>query len=288
MDHLNLKLIFILFLLFMMPNLSLGSEDYNVLLSDPLKDSSEIDEDEKIEEPVLITQSSRMDKVILDGKWTDDIEWKESTYNGWKFYDGNGIILRSAHQKDYIYFLVDFISDRTADTNTDRGMICLESDNEKKIIAKKNAYCFIATLSSNDSIVLQGGSPSAISGNFKKIFADNVVTVGTMSDHKDRYSPITHTSYEFKIPTELVGRSNEYGLYIAVYDFHNDKLYSWPRSIELENNFTIPSPSEWGVMISPDHTLPEFEFPIIISILSIIVIIVITRTKPYIFKINLY
>lgn len=273
----------------MIPSLSFGSEYSNsdVQLSETSKDFGEIDDEKKIEKPVLITQSSRMDRVILDGKWTDDREWKESTYNGWKFDDGSGIILRSAHQEDYIYFLVDFISDRNADKNTDRAMICLDSNNEKNSTAEKNSYCFIATLFNNNSIVLQGGSPSAISGNFKKIITENVITVGTMSDLKDRYSPIPHTSYEFKIPTELVGRSNEYGLYVAVYDFHNDKLYSWPRSIEPENNFTIPSPSEWGVMISPDHSLPEFEFPIIISILSITTILVIARTKLYLFKINL-
>ncbi len=167
-------------------------------------------------------------------------------------------------------------------------MICLESNNEKNLIAEKNAHCFIATMNNKNPIILQGGSISKIAGNFKKIITENVTAIGTVSDFKDRYSQIPHSSYEFKIPTELIGRYNEYGLYVAVYDFNSNKLYSWPRDIELENNFTIPSPSEWGVMISVDKSLPEFEFPIFLSIASITFIVMITRVKQSHFKINLY
>ena len=279
----------IIILLFMVPSIAFGQENAVSTLSDSVVDFDEFsDEIKKLEEPVIITQSNQMNDLVFDGKWTDNREWKQSAYNGWKFNDGHGIILRSAHQGNNVYFLVDFISDRTIDTNTDRAMICLESNNEKNLIAEKNAHCFIATMNNKNPITLQGGSISKIAGNFKKIIAENVTAIGTVSDFKDRYSAIPHSSYEFKIPTELVGRHNEYGLYVAVYDFHSNKLYSWPRNIELENNFTIPSPSKWGIMISPDKSLPEFEFPILLSILSITFIIFTARTKRSLFKMNLY
>ena len=252
-------------LLFLIPTFSFAEEDF---IEEKIPEE-EIPE----EEPVIITKSDRMSQVIFDGKWSNDIEWKSSTYHAWKYDNGHGFILRSAHQDDHLYFLLDFVSDRILDTNMDRAVLCLESNNEKNLIAQNNSHCFVATLNSNNPKILQGGSVSAIDGHFKKIQHEDVIAVGTVSDLKDRYSPIPHPSYEFKIPTDLVGRYNEYGLYIAVYDYHNDKLYSWPRNIELNNNFQIPSPSEWGVLISPDRSLPEFEFPLLLCIISFLTLI---------------
>jgi len=241
-----------------------------------------------LEEPVLITQSSYVENTIIDGKWSNGREWKESADEGWYFSDGNAMILRSAHQNEYIYFLVDFVSDRTHDTNMDRAMICLDPNNDKSKISKSDDYCFVTSLQRNYAIVLQGGSQSALDGNFKRIYPQNVFAAGTVSDHHDRYSAIPHSSYEFKIPTELVGRHAEYGLYIALYDNHNDILYSWPRNIELQNNFQIPPPNQWGELISIDKSLPEFNLPILIVMLTFTALILLTKTKGIKIMKNLY
>jgi len=259
------------------PTLSFGEDDVNSNV-DLDENSSEVDE---LEEPVIITLSDIKKKFVLDGKWSNDIEWKTSSYNGWLFDDGTGIVLRSAHEENYLYFLVDYISDRTIDTNADRAMICLEGNNEKNTIAQQNAYCFIAVMNKNTPVTLQGGGISSISGNFNQIFVKDVMTKGTVSDHKDRYSQVPHASYEFKIPTDLVGRYSEYGLYISVYDSDADRYNSWPRNIEHKNNFTIPSPNEWGIMISPDKSLPEFEFPLLLGVLSFLTMIYFSKKKSF-------
>jgi len=275
MNQVCVQLFVITSLLILSPSLSFAQDDTS---ADP-ETLNQLEE--KLEKPVFITLSDLEKRLVLDGKWTDDVEWKTSSYNGWLFDDGSGVILRSAHQNNYIYFLVDFISDRTIDTNADRAMICLEGNNEKNIVAQKNAYCFVANMNGNNPLVLQGGGVSHISGNFNPIFVKDVVAIGTTSDFKDRYSQIPHTTYEFKIPTDLVGRYSEYGLYVFVYESDTDKSYSWPRNIELENNFTIPSPSEWGVMISPDKTLPEFEFPLLLSVISFLTILYFSKKKSF-------
>ena len=264
-------------LLLSSPNLSFGEDDADL----PVDLKKNPNDEDELEEPVIITLSDIKKKFVLDGKWTTDIEWKTSSYNGWLFDDGSGIVFRSAHQENYLYFLVDYISDRTIDTNTDRAMICLEGNNEKNIVAQQNAYCFIAVMNKNNPITLQGGGISSLSGNFNQIFVEDVMTKGAVSDHKDRYSQVPHASYEFKIPTELIGRYSEYGLYISVYDYDADRFNSWPRNIEHENNFTIPSPSDWGIMISPDKSLPEFEFPLLLGVLSFLTMIYFSKKKSF-------
>ena len=241
-----------------------------------------------LEEPVLITQSGYIENVIVDGKMSNGREWKESTDEGWYFSDGNAMILRSAHQDEYIYFLVDFVSDRTIDKNMDRAMLCLDTNNDKSKISQNDDYCFVTSMQRNSVMVLQGGTESALDGNFKKIYPENVFGAGTASDKHDRYSAIPHSTYEFKIPTELVGRHAEYGLYVALYDNHNDVLYSWPRYIELQNNFQVPPPSQWGELVSIDKSLPEFNLPLVLVIVTFTILIVLTKTKGIKTMKNLY
>ncbi len=99
-----------------------------------------------------------------------------------------------------------------------------------------------------------------------------------MSDKEDRYSKIPHTSYEFKIPTELVGRSSNYGFYAGVYDADSGLIYSWPESIRLDT-FEIPSPSKWGDLVSPDKSLPEFGLPLMVIFSAFVTIIIISKLK---------
>ena len=58
-----------------------------------------------------------MEKIIFDGKWTNYLEWKQSSHNMITFDNGNTIIhLRTAHLGDYIYVFVDPVSDLTLDS----------------------------------------------------------------------------------------------------------------------------------------------------------------------------
>ena len=74
-------------------------------------------------EPIKITLSGLMDEVIFDGKWTSRVEWKQSSWDSFTY--GDEIFhLRSAHQGDFIYFLVDFQTDN--ETNNQNRKICTE------------------------------------------------------------------------------------------------------------------------------------------------------------------
>lgn len=220
-----------------------------------------------------------MNKVIFDGKWTFYTEWKPSSLNELSYQDGTTLELRTAHQDNFIYIFIDDIKTVHWNANEDRAIICIGKDN-KNTTADLHDYCFVNTLSSNQPITVQGGSPLGATENFKRIpNPDGLVAVSSISDQNDRYTAISHPSYEFKIPTDLVGRSADYGFYVGVYHALTNKIYSWPQNIDTTIPLDIPSPSKWGDLISPDASLPEFQLPMIPLLVAIISVIVFTRKQ---------
>jgi len=239
-------------------------------------------EDIHAEDPILISKSSNLDQVIFDGKWTDSYEWKQSSYNRLVFEDGNEIHLRTAHQENFIYIQINFASDTNIDENYDSATVCFDTKNDKTIIPQSDDYCFSTTLDIKNSFTYQGNNASSTNDYFDKIPNDkNFIAKGTASDKYDRYSKTPHASYEFKIPLDVLGRSNNYGFYISVFDEHSQNYYSWPYNIK--NQTLISSPSQWGDLVSPDNSLPEFNFTILLSFTIPIIMLVTIITKSSIF-----
>ena len=234
-------------------------------------------------EPILITISDTMHEVIFDGKWSFKAEWKRSSLDTLTF--GDGVMhLRSAHQGDFIYFFVDFVSDQSIDVGKDKAMICLDTDNDKTTIPNENDFCFLTILEANESKVFQGTHD--VENSLKEIsIPKNFIANSSRSDHNDRYSDIPHAGYEFKIPTDLVGRSSEYGLSLLVYDEFTNQTFIWPY--ESNQSFKNLNPSLWGEMISPDKSLPEFHWIFFILIAPMILIIFLSRYNN-ILKLNYF
>ena len=168
---------------------------------------------------IKITQSSNMEEVIFDGKWTHSLEWKKSSWDK-LLYDNEMVIhLRTAHQNDFVYIFIDPTNDHILDKGMDKATICFDSKNNKSKIPDENDFCFSSTLGNNEGTVFQGGSPIALNGHFKKIpNPEGFVAISTVSDENDRYTPIPHPSFEFRIPTNVIDRSNNYGFYFSFYE----------------------------------------------------------------------
>ncbi len=227
-------------------------------------------------EAILISISSSMDKVIFDGKWTNELEWKESSWDSISS-DYGTLHLRSAHQGDFIYILLDAVDDQSIDHISDRAVVCIDGNNDKTIIANSNDYCFFIALNGKQGFVYQGGSSLSLNGNFKKISnTEGFVGIGSKSDQNDKYSKIPHTSYEFKIPINLFDRSDIYGFYVQVFDASTKQYYSWPSGIPPDGVFDIPNPSKWGELVSPDKSIPEFNLPILVMIPALYLVIYFT------------
>ena len=216
-----------------------------------------------------------MDKIIFDGKWTFPIEWKDSSLNEF-LNDGNKIFLRSAHQENFIYFYVDVLSDQTLNEGSDKAIICIDGQNDKNKITDSNDFCFSSTLGNKQGVVSQGGSINSTTGNFQNILTpENFIGVGNVSDEYNRYSKVPHVSYEFKIPIDLIQRSDNYGFYLSVYDADSNDYFTWPYETQRENFSKIPSSDSWGNLISPDKSSPELNLPLIVLMISILTIIII-------------
>ena len=236
-------------------------------------------------EPIKITISPDMEQVIFDGKWTFYTEWKQSSLTKVSFDDGQ-IILRTAHFENFIYVFVDSVNDLTLDKKMDKATICFDGKNNKSKIFDANDFCFSVSLENNEGYVLQGNLIDESTVSMHKISnPDDFIAISSISDENDRYTKEPHPSYEFKIPIELLERSDNYGFYLSVYDASLDKFYSWPENSTRENSSDIPPPSEWGDIISPDKSLPELSFPILIfTILIFTIILVQSKTKIGIFR----
>ena len=77
------------------------------------------------DDPIKITISDTLDDVIFDGAWSFGHEWKASTLDEFRFNDDD-LVLRTAHQDDYMYVLIDVLGDMTNDHMADRAIVCLD------------------------------------------------------------------------------------------------------------------------------------------------------------------
>lgn len=230
-----------------------------------------------ISEPILITISPSIEHVVFDGKWTNYLEWKQSSHNMYAFDNGEMIIhLRTAHFGDYIYVFVDPVNDLTLDEKMDNATICFDGKNNKNQIYDNNDFCFSVSLETDQGNTFQGTLIDETKTVMKKITnPDNFIAISTVSDENDRYTTTPHPSYEFRIPIEMLNRSDNYGFYLSVYEASLDKFYSWPENSTMNTFSEIPSPSKWGDIISPDKSLPELHLPILIFAILIFTIIIV-------------
>jgi hypothetical protein len=233
-------------------------------------------------EQIPITKSGLMDNVIWNGKWTFYDEWKESSLYTLSYDDGATMELRTAHEGNFIYVLIDAVSMTNYNQGSDKAIICFDGNNDKNKVADDD-YCFGVALGNNNPFVLRGGSPLEQTYHFRNIANPGIIGVASISDENDHYSPIPHSSYEFRIPIDLLGRSDIYGFYLGVYDSHAKKIYAFPENLTSTSEFGIPSPNQWGEIISPDKSLPEFPLPIITLLTAFITVILVTR-KAHSFK----
>ena len=228
---------------------------------------------------LLITKTIHLeDEIEFDGIWTHETEWKPTSLKQIDTKNGP-IYFRFAHQDNFVYFLIDVVADKNPERNADKAIICFDTENDKTLHANQDDYCFISVLGRNVGHTIQGGSYISTQNYYKKIpNHENFIGIGNISDENDRYSIIPHSSYEFRIPTDVITRSNVYGFYVGVFDQSENTLYSWPSS--ATSHYTkIPSPSSWGTLVSPDSSLPEFHLPFIPIIVGLIGILAITRSK---------
>ncbi len=224
---------------------------------------------------IPITLSHTMNDVIFDGKWTFAAEWKASSQDTIKTNQSQ-IHIRTAHQGEFVFVMLDVVADKTP-TVDDFALICI--DNSINNVTKKNmvAYCFQINVGNDNPTTFYWDE---LKQDYELV--DNhmgLVSVGGISDENDRYTPIPHSSYEFKIPLELFQRYDKYGFFVGMFDSENTTTYTWPNNININLKSGLPSPQRWGEIYSPDKSLPEYELPILILVVTFSLVIFINSRK---------
>lgn len=228
-----------------------------------------------------ITSSGTMHKVIFDGKWTFLQEWKASALESISFESKGQIHIRTAHQGDFIFVLLDVVLDETPNKE-DAAVVCFQNLNLTD--SNKNAFCFKTSVLNDAASTLNWNEDDQ---NFQ--FVDNhvqLISIGGISDENDRYSHTPHSSYEFKIPIELLKRSDRYGFFVGVYDSDDSSTYTWPTEIEADMSEELPSPQKWGIIFSPDRSLPEYSLPTLVLISTIMLVILLSFKNRVLFFTN--
>ena len=209
------------------------------------------------DEPIKITISNTFDDVIFDGKWSFPHEWKASSLDKFRF-DGDDLILRTAHQDNNLYIMINVLGDITYDHIADRAILCLDGGDISKM-ADETDWCYVAKRGSKNGTTLNGGSPTYRTSHFsiEKNHPDFIAVWGTSAE-TDRYLTTPHAVYEFQIPIEQIGFEDEYGFFIQVFDGKNVMTYPTEHSGKYPQ--MIPSPEKWGLLISPDHSITSEHF----------------------------
>ena len=209
------------------------------------------------DDPIKITISHTMNNAIFDGEWSFKQEWKTSALDEFRF-NGNDLVLRTAHQDDYMYVMIDVLGDVTYHHMADRAIVCFDGK-ETSNMADESDWCYMASRGSKSGKTLNGGSPIHRTSHFniEKNHPD-FIAIGGTSGENDRYMRIPHAAYEFKIPIEQIGFEDEYGFFMQVFD--GDNVMTYPNEHSGKYPQKIPSPKQWGLMISPANEITSEHF----------------------------
>jgi hypothetical protein len=225
---------------------------------------------------IPVTLNIDSDEIIFDGKWTYRQEWKQTSLHNEIYIDKHEMVIKVGHDYENLYVLLDFIT--KAHNWKDRAFVCLDRSLEPDSKPSATTFCFTATPDSQHPKIMQGGSLIAVTGFFTQIpNHPDFIAMGGISDENDRFSRIPHESYEFKIPIDVIGRSDRYWFYVSVVDGNTGKSYNWPQLATPDKYPYIPPPNQWGKIVSPDQSIPEFSLPSFILISTLVLSIIVGR-----------
>lgn len=171
--------------------------------------------------------SPSVNKIIIDGKWTEKNEWRDASefsYERGKNVFGYFLIKDDG---EFLYVMIDFVSDRTID-DQDMGRLRFDTENDKGwgnlSGCQINGSCVgkpgMAPMQDDYMIDLIWNEGSANQISFKgsgtewiPLKENNpVVQAATSNDSNNSpYSNIPHLIYEFAIPRLLFENKTEIG-----------------------------------------------------------------------------
>ena len=226
--------------------------------------------------------------VTVDGRWTDNDEWSDSSETSMFAYPKKGqfpaeAYFRTKHDDQYLYLLWDFPTDTALGFNTGTGY----GDEAYMIVDPKNDGSLAPK--NDDFIVLlkwlKGGkfeiSKSDYDGErWRSAYAEAIL--GNSSLSQSAYSSKPHAIYECAIPMEYFLNLTTVGFASFVYDSqkapYTEMLYP--------NEFDYNAPRSWADLTFSSIVIPEFPigFASVILTVSICAVLLVASKRRINFK----
>lgn len=200
-----------------------------------------------------VTCWTLMNPVTMDGKWTNPQEWTDASESRMvpQLWNGTAYV-RTKHDADYVYVLVDYISDTILGAG-DYCTLRFDTKGDGGNAPHEDDYSFVfewLTVGSSSFQMRQGV------GYSWGVLVLDPIGATAKSDCKpsvDPYLEAAHMVYEFKIPLALFGSSVNSRVCVDAQDRYPSGITMlWP------NTFNTEWPSTWGKLAISTVPIPEF------------------------------
>jgi len=192
--------------------------------------------------------------VTLDGRWTSQDEWTDTSEAALTPWGGSGTAyLRVKHDNSSLYVLLDFISDQALAVEDrplkygDSALIAFGMD-------QTVTYSFQTTWIEADRFRLTAWNGS-------KLLETDLKSLSSSSNDasQDPYSQEPHLIYEFRVPKDIV--TNPTSFTANLFDGNDEVFMFWPA----RNNTSTEA--QWGLLTLVDTPIPEFPSQVLSTVL---------------------
>jgi hypothetical protein len=212
----------------------------------------------------------------IDGVWTTEEEWNtasETLKSG--ITSGMKLFIRTGYDNEFIYVLLDFVSDINKG-EFDWAIICFAPSQDGHF---DTFHCF-RSIATNQTVIYAGNGDPPTFSSVQNI-PEGFQTVSSFSSQNDPYSKEPHMIYEFKIPIKYIGSAASYRFYTQATDLGSGKMLVWPDPAVDAERLSYPDihiPEVWGIIESPNGTVPEFPLTAYYTLLvSVALVILLAR-----------
>lgn len=159
----------------------------------------------------------------LDGQWSTSTEWLDASETRIENQQNMTAILRIMHNSEYIFVLLDFITDFTRSTY-DLAGICFDTLDDGGDTPKTDDYLF-GILAGQAPTFVYTYQGTGMDDGWGLTSLYGVWGRAGFSETNDPYEPgMSHRIYEWQVPCKVLGQASFYGFYAFVCDYHTETL----------------------------------------------------------------
>lgn len=205
----------------------------------------------------------------IDGKWTSVTEWKDSTQVVMRGGDSLAY-LHVMHDRDNIYFMIDFVTDQINTDKLKAAILCFDTDSDGDSSFDVNDYCF-ATLREYGNYAYSVDIQGALKELSSKTIFKGASSFSSINSPNE--GGRDHNMYEMSIPLSFLHKANSYGFFAEVLNgqgifdgqfVENSIGATWPQNLKYTATARIlNSITTWGTIKASAETITSPPVPFI-------------------------